>query len=292
MDKNDIKLLEKLFSETDYKSIDLIKSRYNEVNKKINQALKEKIPEHLKGRNRNSILLDILSPSDIYSILNIGIYNSFKTNDFSLLNNALFSYNRLNYNPFNESGFDHCIYLTNVIQCFAGNDIDLIKKMLSEENGLSKNGHKFNVCCSNLIISMLYKNSTWLEQSIVNTEKYIKQKISNFDRAVLNYLLSLAKCNEEVASQYLNEVAQSYKKANWIHDFKNPFLKVLGLFVHGLYNLAYYTLPKANFEKIQTPKHTVFWNEFYEFTIENNFRKGNNFITFENELISLNELFK
>jgi len=50
-------------------------------------------------------------------------------------------------------------------------------------------------------------------------------------------------------------------------------------------------LPKANFEKIETPQHTVFWDKFSHFTIENNFKKGNAFITFENELISLNELF-
>lgn len=294
MDKNDIKLLEKLFSETDYKNISEIKLRYSNRNSKLKEALKSKTPEHLKGLDNNAMLLKILSPSDIFSILNIGIYNSFKNNDLSLLNDALFSYNHLHYNRslHIESGTDHCRYMLDVVECFAGNDLDLIKKMFTEENGLTKNGHKFNICCCNLIISMLYKNSIWLEQSIIYAEKYIKQKISNFDKAILNYLLSLAKCKEEDASQFLNEVAHSYKKANWIHDFSNPFLKVFGLFVHGLYNLAYYTIPKANFEKIQTPQHTVFWNTFSDFTIENNFKKGNNFITFENELISLNEIFK
>ncbi len=184
MDKKDIKLLEKLFNEAEYKSIDSIKSEYIKVYKEFKDDLGGQTPEHLKGLKNYELLLKILLYSDIYPVLNIGIYNSFKTNDFVLLNDCLFSYNRLRFTLDNESGYDHCIYMTKVIECFAGNDIDFIKKMFAEENGLTKKGHKFNVCCSNLIISMLYKNSIWLEQSIAITEKYIKQKISNFDKAV------------------------------------------------------------------------------------------------------------
>jgi hypothetical protein len=293
MNKNDIKLLEKLFNETNYKSIDSIKSRYLEVHNKFKDALKDKTPEHLKGMDNNEILLKVLSPSDIYSVLNVGIYNSIKNNDFSLLNNALFSYNCLTYkrDSLLESGTDHSIHFKNVIECFAGNDLSLIYKMFPKENGLTKNGHKFNIICSNLIISLLHQNSDWLEKSILNAERYITQKISDFDLSVVNYLLCVALRKNDEASQYLLNVCQLYKRAKWIHDFNNPFLKVFGLFIHGLYNFAYHVLPQTSFEKIEI-QHDLFWSSFSDFTKENNFSKGSTYIIFENELISLNEIFK
>lgn len=292
MNKNDIKTLEKLFNDTNYKSIDTLKSRYLEVHKKFKDALGDKRPEHLKNLDDNELLLKILSPSDIYSVLNIGIYSSVKSNDYGLLNDALFSYNCLSYkrNSLLESGIDHCKYLKNVVECFAGNDLSLISKMFPKENGLTKNGHKFTITCSNLIISILHKNSDWLEKSITDAEKYTRQKIGNFDRAIINYLVSIATSKHEDANQYLSEVAQLYRKAGWIHDFNNPFLKIFGLFIHGLYNFAYYVLPQTTFEKIEI-EHDVFWTNFSNFTRENNFSKGNSFIVFEDELIRLNEIF-
>lgn len=294
MDKKDIQLLEKLYAESDYKTKEEITIRFAERNVKLKEVLsREVIPEHLQGLNRDTILLRILLPSDVYAVLNIGLYNSYKNNDMSILNDALYSYNRLSYykDLLFSSGTDHSKYLTNVVESLAGNDISLVKQIFTKEKGLTEQGNKFVVTTSNLIISLLHQDTEWLAKSVTFAEKYLTQKVGNFDRAVINYLISIAKNDFEKTSEWIFEICSSYKKANWLHEFENPFLKVLGLFPHGLYNLAYYTVPKTDFDRIEAPQHTVFWLNFSDYNRETGFTKGNRFITFDNELESLNVIY-
>ncbi len=291
MDKKDIELLKILFLESQYKSFEEIKNRYIERNLDLQKIFnQENIPKHLQGLDKNSALLKLLSPLDIYSIVSVGIYNSYMENNMPLLNNSLFSYNRLNYNRdiLFSSGTDHSRFFVSSLESFAGNDCSLIIKMFPTEKGLTVQGDKFAVISCNLIISMFHKKQDWLEKSIFNAEKYLTQKIGIFDKAVINYLVSLAKSNIEEASNWLFEISKLYKKANFLHNFKNPFYKIFGLFIHGLHNFAYHTLPKSLFEKIEVPNHTVFWSEFSQYQKENNFRIGEPVIIFDGELKNLN----
>nr|WP_295925205.1 hypothetical protein [uncultured Dyadobacter sp.] len=295
MDKKDIKLLEKLFNDSNFKGVADVLTHFHKRNSALKEILaRQVVPDHLHGLSSSEAFFRILIPSDIFPILNLGIYHSFVSEDMSLLNDALYSYNRIAYNRLRliSSGTDHCKYLPSVIECFAGNDISLVKSMFPESHGLTQNGYRFSVVASNLVIAMLYNRKDWLQQSTSDAQKYVKQKVSNFDRAVVDYLICLGNGNGQDAGEYLSEVCHLYKRAKWVHDFRSPFLMVCGIFLHGLYNLAFHIDSRTVTEGLREPIHTAFWDSFTKFQKERSFSRGEEFLIFEDQLKALNCIYE
>lgn len=170
--------------------------------------------------------------------------------------------------------------------------MNLIKNIYTINLGLAKNGNKFLVTGSNLIISLLNNNESWKDESLKKANQFLLHKNSKFEIATIQYLISIVHQDPEKVTEYLNEVCALYKKATWLHEFHNPFLKVIGIYTHGLYNIAYHFLPKEIFNKIIRPIHSTFWLEFAQFNSTNNYKSGRPYITFDNEIKGLNKIYE
>ncbi|GGF18502.1 hypothetical protein [Echinicola rosea] len=293
--KIDKKLLDKLYASLDVKSVEECLVRFRKRARKLDEILaQEQVPEHLSKLDRTDGYFRIISPSDIEALLNIGIHDAFYKNNPKLLNDALYSYNRLSFyrHRLLASGTDHCIYFNQVIESYAGNDLALVLKMFPQGAGLTKNGHKFSITCANLLISLIHQDPKWLDESTGKAEKYLTQKVGKFDRSLIRYLLALIQKDTKGMSKELAEICTGYKRATWVHEFHNPFLKILGLLPHGLYNLAFHTLPQKTFNEIQQPHHEVFWIPLAAYQQENHFRTGEKFIVFDGELDGLNRIYQ
>jgi hypothetical protein len=296
MDKKDTELLRRLYSELEAKTLAEIQLRYKQRNVKLQEVLSSGIvPSHLNGLDKDTMLLRILSASYIDNVLSVGIYSAFENNNMATLNDALYSYNRLKSNfmiTLGGGGYDHCIRLINVVESLAGNDVSFIKKIIPHEQGLTRKGTRFLVTTSNLIISLLYSNGNFKDESIKGADKFLGMKNPKFYIATVRYLVALVKEDPEKATEYLQELCHLYKKATWLHEFKNPFLKVIGIFIHGMFNLSYHSLSVEKFLTISPPEHSVFWKEFLQYTMQNNFLAGKPFITFDSELSGLNKIYE
>jgi hypothetical protein len=291
---SDIKLLHKLHSESDLKTIESvveeIKKSHDFILEKVSSG---NIPEHLQGLDNDTAPLHILSPSTIYSVLSIGIYQAHESKDMSVLNNSLYTYNRLRYYPgvLNKSGYDHCIYLMNALESFAGNDIELVRKMFSKDLGQAKVGHRLLVMATNLMMAIIWNDEAWKEASLKATTKFLTLKNGRTDDLLVQYLIAIINQDMAKASEYLAESCMLYKKNGFVHNFRNPFLKVFGAFIHGLYNMAYHVLPAEKFEQLAQPDHTIFWKDFADHNKATRFTAGKPFIIFENELGGLNKIY-
>ena len=295
MNPADNKLLQKLQSEAEMKTtedfIGEVKSCHDFIQERKASG---NVPSHLQGLDNDIAVLRILAPFNIYGLLNVGIYNAYQAQDMAMLNDALFSYNRIKYyrDTMMSSGYDHCIYFLNVMENLAGNDLPFIRKIFRRELGLTKTGHKFLVTASNLTMALLWNDEKWKEESLKAAEKFLIRKNGRADEACVQYLISLINQDIGKASAYLAESCSLYKKNGLIHNFGNPFLKVFGAYIHGLYNLAYHLLPAGKFELLAQPDHTVFWKEFAAYNISTGFIPGKPFIIFENELSGLNKVYE
>ncbi len=290
----DIKLLNKLHADDDIRTIEKVIEEFKDRHAAAMEDMSaDPIPEGWRGVDKDTGVLLLLAPFNIYAVLSIGIYEAFHAKDMAILNNAMFTYNRLKYNKhkINQSGYDHCIYFEHSIESFAGNDIALIREMFPPELGLSKNGHRFLVAGSNLIMAMLWDNAERKEESKKGAATFLTRKNGRTDDLCVNYLLAIMNQDIPKASEYLAESCQLYKKNGFVHNFGNPFLKVFGVLIHGMYNMAYHFLPAEKFEQLAQPEHTVFWKEFADYNKSTGFTPGKPFIVFENELSGLNKIY-
>ncbi|WP_162633233.1 hypothetical protein [Echinicola strongylocentroti] len=292
--KVDKRLLDKLYASLDQKSVEECLVRFRKRDQKLDEILaREQVPEHLSKLDRTDAIFRITLPSDVEALLNIGIHDAFYEKDLKLLNDALYSYNRLSFyrHRLLASGTDHCIHFNQVMESYAGNDLALALKMFPKEAGLTKNGHKFSVTCANLLISIIHQDPKWLDESTGKAKKHLTQKVGKFDRSLIQYLLALIEKDTPAMSRELAEICAGYRRATWVHEFHNPFLKILGLIPHGLYNLAFHALPQKTFDEIQLPDHEVFWKSLTTYQQKINFRTGEKFIVFDGELDGLNRIY-
>lgn len=323
MNKKEIKLLEELFWVDDvngpnFRTFEEIESRLLYKKQHFDEVVSEEMQEFNFIKSYKSIsqlqvlgkdyarkfikdinFLSIISPNTLYDILSIGIYNAHKTGQMKILKDALFTKNRLEYGDNLQVSGDtnHSGAFLNVVEAFADCDIELVKKYFPIELGLAdkkdSHSHNFSRCASNLIISMLYDNEIWLKESSDLAEKILSQKSANkYDKLVIDYLLALTKKEILIASNTLQEIANVYKKTTWLFNFKNPFLKFFGVYIHGLYNLAYYILPENKFHELKIPEHTVFWKEFDIYNKQNKFTNGKLVLKLNSKLNGLNRLFE
>ena len=321
MQIKDIKKLEEQFWTNDYKDIPNLRT-FNEILIELSQhkldfdknISSERIEINFEEAYENiaqlSVLdkkdakkiidninfLSITSPSTIQSFLDLGIYNAGKESNMGLLNDSLFTRNRLSYglNIQSIKGYNHSGEYEDVIYAFAGFDLDLVKKYLPESLGLpDKNTNNFlrPACC--LIMTMIYKRKNWIDESTSISEKFMNLKSAGkYDILAIRYFLSLLREDINSASLLLQEIADVYTKTSWLFNFRSKMLKFWGGYVHGLYNFAYFVLPPDKFEQLKRPKHNIFWEDFSLFQIEHGCSKGKNVVDFDASIEGLNELFQ
>jgi hypothetical protein len=288
-----IDLVAELYSALDLNEPVAVRQRFLERKRALMRKLAEPdIPEHLKGLDPRTDVLKILLPSDIYSILSMGIYHASRTGDMQVLNDAFFSYNRL---KLEKDKFychpDRSLYMVNVMECLAGNDMASVTRMLDPASGPSVNGHRFTITAANLVMGLLLNDPERKNMAEEAARGFLQKKNGRFENAMVNYLVSLSRNDVAGASNHLSEACIVYNNCKWLHDFQNPFLKVFGAFPHGMYNLAFHVLNRETFDKLHLPDHQVFWKDYAMYCIANDFSHGKPYIVFDQELEGLNCIY-
>ena len=102
-----------------------------------------------------------------------------------------------------------------------------------------------------------------------------------------NRRCTLVNKNTEKITIYFTDVCKHYRRARWLHDFKNPISKIIALDIYGLYNIARYYLDNVIFSKIEfSLNNGLIWEEFIKIT-----NVGKPSIQFNGVLTPLNQLY-
>lgn len=205
------------------------------------------------------------------------------------LNDLIFQMNRYDLLPACPSGYDHCWLFPSMLGAFACGEISAIERMFPHELGLTANGYPFYVVASNLLISLWYnirehnepsgceadirrmcenhdgakrnhgnnKDEVMLTQALSKAEKFVTTKKPQWERATVAYLLALHNKDVAEAQTQLQEVCRSYMRSDM-----SPAKKMLCVEAHGLYCLAYYLLPKEQYQQLQMPDYKNFSIEY------------------------------
>lgn len=280
------KNLTELFEAQEIKTVSEIITHFESQYSKLEEVLQlDKVPEHLIGLEKELAFLKILSYSDLYSIMNIGYYAACNNGNPVEFLDAFFTYSRLNFQRIKllASGTDHCNYFPSVVEHFAMNDFDKAKDIFRLELGISKNGHKYAKCVTTLIISILHKDTNLIDKAVTIADRYLQGKNSNFDKSTIEFLLASINNDYEKIQTSFKEICKNYKNAKWIHDFKNPLLKEIGIYPIGLFKLAEYFLGIEK-NKLTIPETDILWKEFIHLKV-----RGNNYISFDGKLKQLNK---
>lgn len=191
--------------------------------------------------------------------------------DWNGLNNLIFQVNRhaLLPVPSGGGGYDHCGQFLNLLSALACGDLDTVERIFPYELGLTSNGYPFYVIAGNLFLALWYKwngvdsNELLLKKALPKAEKFIISKKPQWERAVTAYLLALCKEDMTEAGNRLQEVCNAYMRSDMA-----PVKKLLCVEVHGLYCLAFYILPKEQYQQIVMPEHKNFSKTYAAWRME------------------------
>jgi hypothetical protein len=217
-------------------------------------------------------------PQIMDELLAIGIYRGNHSNDMAFLKDALHTWNRLmrGYHlhlPGSGAGYR----FRELIYAMADGDVDLVKSYIPRQQCIAPRGcFPFFRVGNNLMAVLIHDNPNpaVVEKTFALAETYISRKGSPRGSVlVIRYLVALLSGTMDQASDYLQSVAEEYRRMAWLVEF-NEFAKYFGIFVHGLYGLAHYALPADSFSRLRPPRHSVFWNEFDRLTKERSFTPG------------------
>ena len=281
--------LENIFEKVIYKNKDSLIVRFENRKVKVQDLLnRNPRPSHLEGLSEDAAFLRVTSYSDLSNIMDIGYYNGIKSNIPIEYNNALYTFARLNTERMKllGSGTDHSILFPYVLDHLACGEIDGAKDLFNMNLGKSKKGSRFLVCATNLLQAILHDSDEIIKPSLKDADVFLKKKNPKFENHTVEFLKSLINNNEEGINESLFQIVKGYRNNKWLHDFKDPILKLVGNYPIGLYKLSKHCLKEKGIN-IKLPEHPVIWKEFAELN-----QKAEPYIHFEGSLSGLNEYLK
>jgi hypothetical protein len=226
-------------------------------------ALHEKMAETADKSNAPT-LEKLLSLSRFYrdDYLQVAFCASVRDNNPASFNDALAAYANWSFHLFGQTrdGTGGQSAFVHVLEALAGHNLTIAKRFYADKDYYTK-GTAWNKTINNSLICLLNKNGDESDIVLSQIEDALTKKNSKIQVAILAYIRCLFLKMAESASQYLENACKFYLKANWIHDFKNPVLKYIGLIPHGLYELARVHLPAERFQELQLPEYPFIWQE-------------------------------
>ena len=215
----------------------------------------------------------------------------YKKNNPPIFNDALILYNRINIKhnikiSDGSAGLSHFNY---VLEAFAGNDLATIEQLYPKNKQAFLGKQKaFPQAVSNLLLGMVQHNKTIIEKGKDDAKRCLNNKNGNFEIALIQYLLALLNKDIKQVSVHLIALIKYYRRARWIHDFKNPLSKIIPLYIYGLYNLARYFLNPSDYSQIEIPENNdLIWDDFCKITTN-----GKPSLIFTGRLTPLNKLYE
>lgn len=225
-----------------------------------------------------------------HDLVYLGLIESLRNNDYKYLDNALFTFvdiGMVKYLTLNSS-YDHCISAWNLTPIvLVSNRFKDIEKIYPKECGLSNNGMNFLIIATNLIMYLYYKEESWREQVIKETEKYLSKKDSLEFKSIVSSLYALVNKDFDQFSLELSNVCKGRKKTKLYNE--NKFTKEFSFYSLGLYNFANFLYPNE-IEKVALPDDENFLIDYHNHQKENNYKTGTQLVVFEEPLTIINDL--
>ncbi|MCL1993042.1 MAG: hypothetical protein FWG66_08850 [Spirochaetes bacterium] len=214
----------------------------------------------------------------------LGLYEAFSKRDMRHLLNVLHQSAR--YAAASRgvlgSGVDHCVNFSKAVKAFAANDAALANALLPKELGASKNGHKFSVTCTNLMMGIWHKDERALEKAKAAGRKFLSGKRTLLETAATEYLIALAENDIAKAGASLKDICAGQRKSKEWGETK--LTKCFCIEAHGLYSFAHFALPGADFSRLEPPQDDGFIKAFAQWNVENAFPQGSLFLAMPGKL--------
>lgn len=270
------------------------KAMYEDLNVKVWQSAEEYIKEQRKVYEKylrdSETALDVKIQLYLSLIKNpylLGLYESFKKDDWRLLNNTLYQYGRQRMLSIIADGYDQSGEFLEVLDCMACNDTQALEKSYPEILGLSRNGYPAFVTASNLLFVLWYHKDEYAEEVILKAKKMLKQKKSLWEKAIVSFLIALYDKNIDEAGNQLNQVCVTSRR-----EHKMKLYKCFCSEAHGLYNIARNILPKELFDQLKMPEDEAFIKEFAIWQKKEGYPVGEIFLTYPEDMDFMNCILK
>jgi hypothetical protein len=226
-------------------------------------------------------------------MLSVAVVEAHRTGDMAVLHDALFTRSRMDlpligyYSDGTDTGSEY-VRFWDMLNTLAACDIGAFRRVLTPNLPVLTKGYRLCYIGYNIILGLIYRDEKRLATGVKQAEIGLTRKNPQFDAAALSYLLALTRQNGAEANGFFAAMMKTYRR--FVGEFDDPFWKVFALRPHGLYNLAYYALPPAQFAQITLPAGTAFWPELAEYQKQAGYAHGKPFISFDGQLAVLGEI--
>lgn len=184
--------------------------------------------------------------------------------DWQKLNDLIYQEMRHRLLPGCPGGYDHSHKASNALEALACGDYETMERILPHELGATKNGYRFYIVLSNLLMAIWYKDEIALPKARQAAEKFIKMKKPQWERSGVAFILSLLEENTIEMGRYLQDMCKGYMRADY-----SKAMKRLCVPVHGLYCFAQTLLAPEIFQEIKQPEYKNFSPEYARWRNEN-----------------------
>lgn len=217
----------------------------------------------------------------------LGVYESFKKSDWMLLNNAIYQHGRYRILDILEDGYDQAGAFWNILDGMACNDVELLEKAMPRDLGYAKTAYPAFVIAMNLLYSLWYGEEKTSALLVEKAKKMLGQKKSQWEKAIVAYLLAIHEQDMVEAGRQLNQVCLASRRIEQDKSYKFFCLEA-----HGLLNIARLVLPEHLFEQIKWPEDEGFLDEFAQWQKENNYPKGQLWMIYPEPLKEMNKILE
>lgn len=177
-----------------------------------------------------------------------------------------------------------------MLECFVCGNVQFMERLLPLELLNVKNFYQpiFPVA-AHLLVGLWHKDEAVLEWAATEAEQFVgRKKTTMLERAVVNFLLDLARDDIEKASEDLLAVCKGYPKDKKYVLGVRPFCT----YAHGLYCLAQILLPAADFQALAMPKYKNFLVDFAMWRREHTNPDCSLWFKYPEDLDVLNKIFE
>lgn len=187
-----------------------------------------------------------LSPEILAGIIDVGIYNFYKTENIDQLLSCFRFYERLNfYYAMHNRIVDWTALESkstldqNLLDIAYHKPVEYDNEELDLSFALMKNG----------IRSIVFQNENWKKKVAKTIEENWQNLVLKFDKEVITVIYSIIIGDFTAFSKSIENALRLFPKSQWINDYyhKPQLLKYCPIFILGLYNLGFEQFKKAIF---------------------------------------------
>jgi len=255
------------------------------------QGFTEAYNRHLKNAPlEKKITVLLMYVRTTHNPTGLGIYEAFKGNDMSLLNDVLYQAACIGQiSNISAWGGDHSYFSFHTIpEILASSSFARIPLLVPESLGICKNGHRAAKAKMNLIMALWYHNEMFIAEARKNAEDVLKTKLAVSDKESIAYLLSLLNDDADAASQHLDLFCAGKRKSQEYGETK--FNKAFCIEAHGLFNLAHYIKNGKLDSKIKMPEQSNFSQDLAQWQKDHHYPQGSLFLKYPSPLDLVNTL--